>query len=75
MIQWKYDDNGTAHATVDESVLFVSAGGLDREKPWAWLVKKKRLDPATGKCTYEDRSGSAATQAEAMQAAVAALES
>jgi hypothetical protein len=45
MIEWKYDRNGTAQATVDEAVLFVPSGWPDPEKPWAWLVKNKRLDP------------------------------
>jgi hypothetical protein len=75
MIEWKYDRNGTAHASVDEAVLFVSSGWPDPEKPWAWLVKNKQLDPVENRWVFVDSSGSAATQVEAMKAAEAALES
>jgi hypothetical protein len=55
MIEWKYDRNGTAHAT------------------WAWPVKSKRLGPVENRWVFVEKSGSAATQAEATQATEAAL--
>lgn len=68
-MDWKQDASGIMYVAMADAALLVAPHGQDPQKPWLWMVKVWRWNPAGDTWVMEDGSGSATTKEEAMKAA------